>query len=253
MADIYKCMVFACVRLNKTCYDMRILSPKICASAVPGQFVHVRCGDKLLRRPISICDADGDTFRIVFEVRGEGTRWLSERKMGDVLDVLGPLGRGFDVSGERILVAGGGIGVPPLLFAAKRANEAHAVLGFRTASAVILPGDFNECCAAVQITTDDGSIGRPGYADAAVRSKLGAISFDRVLACGPKPMLRAVARVCAEAGVPLQVSLEERMACGVGACLGCACKLEGPEGSWHYGHVCSDGPVFNAEEVVWDD
>jgi dihydroorotate dehydrogenase electron transfer subunit len=186
-------------------------------------------------------------------VRGEGTRWLADRKMGDVLDVLGPLGRGFDVSGDRILVAGGGIGVPPLLFAAKRAKETHAVLGFRTARAVIMPGDFNECCSAVQITTDDGSIGRPGFVDGTVRAKLEAVSFDRVLACGPKPMLKAVARVCSEMGVPLQVSLEERMACGVGACLGCACKTKGADGYEHYRHVCSDGPVFNAEEVVWDD
>ena len=244
MPDVYNCMLLASVRLTETSYDLRVLSRELCQSAAPGQFVHIKCGDKTLRRPISICDADEESLRLIVDIRGEGTQWLASRKMGDVLDILGPVGHGFDVSGERILVAGGGIGVPPLLFAAKRAKEAHAVLGFRSASAVILPGDFNECCASVQLTTDDGSIGRHGYVDAAVREKLASASFDRVLACGPKLMLRAVARVCEEHKVPLQVSLEERMACGVGACLGCACKTKAGGTDTHYRHVCKDGPVF---------
>lgn len=252
LPGVRECMVYASVALTGNCRDIRILSPELCSAASPGQFVHIRCGEKLLRRPISICDADGDILRIVVEVRGEGTRWLAERKMGDKLDILGPLGRGFDVSGERILVVGGGIGVPPLLFAAKRASEAHAILGFRTAKAVIMPGNFRDCCAAVQITTDDGSLGRCGLVTDAVREKLKTVSFDRVLACGPKPMLGALSRVCAEAGVPLQVSLEERMACGVGACLGCACRTKGADGTGRYSRVCVDGPVFDAEEVVFD-
>lgn len=253
MPDVYNCMVLASVRLTETCYDLRVLSREICDTAVPGQFVHIKCGEMLLRRPISICDADGEVLRLIVDARGEGTRWLTTRKMGDMLDILGPIGHGFDVTGERILVAGGGIGVPPLLYAAKRAKEAHAVLGFRNAAAVIMPGDFNECCASVQIATDDGSVGLHGYVDAAVRAKLEMASFDRVLACGPKPMLRAVSRVCAELGIPLQVSLEERMACGVGACLGCACKTKDENGGIHHRHVCKDGPVFNAEEVCFDD
>lgn len=253
MPEVYTCMVLASVKLNETCRDLRIVSRELSQSAVPGQFVHIQCDGKLLRRPISVCDADGEVLRIVVDTRGEGTKWLASRKMGDELNILGPIGRGFDVSGERILVVGGGIGVPPLLYAAKRTKEAHAVLGFRNAGAVILMEDFAQCCASVALTTDDGSIGMHGYVDAAVRTKLGAAAFDRVLACGPKPMLKAVARVCGELGVPLQVSLEERMACGVGACLGCACKTAMPDGGTHYRHVCKDGPVFDAEEVVWDD
>ena len=221
----------------------------------PGQFVHVACGaDQLLRRPISLCTVSGDTFRLVFQIKGAGTRYLAERKAGEQVDVLGPLGRGFDLDrlGPRPVFVGGGIGVPPLLWGMQRVRqrggEPRAVLGFRSRGAVILTEEF-EREGACTITTDDGSFGRPGFVTDALAECLAGASA--VAACGPRVMLRAVAHLAKAAGVPCQVSLEERMGCGIGACLVCACALKGEAGQTRYGHVCKDGPVFDAEEVVW--
>ena len=220
----------------------------------PGQFVHVRCGEcLLLRRPISICNwsADRDLIRMVFEARGEGTSWLAQRKVGEKLDVLGPLGHGFDTQPHgRYLLVGGGIGVPPMLGCALHGGkESVAVLGFRSAQNSMMLEEFSKCCTQVRVATDDGSLGYHGFVDALVRQELEQDKgFDAVLACGPKPMLRSVAKVAQEFGVPCQVSMEERMGCGVGACLVCACQMA----DGHKRHVCKDGPVFDAKEVDWD-
>ena len=217
-----------------------------------GQFIHVKCGhSRLLRRPISICDWGEGLLRMVFEVRGEGTQWLSHRKEGDMLDVLGPLGHGFqDVSGKRLLLAGGGIGVPPLLACAKRAGAGSAaVLGFRDRGHAMLAEEFAAAGAETVVTTDDGSLGRKGYVAQAVEELLAQRSFDGVLACGPKIMLKTVADAAARHNVPCQVSMEERMGCGVGACLVCACQTS----DGRMKHVCKDGPVFMAGEVDWND
>lgn len=221
----------------------------------PGQFVHIKCGDaNLLRRPISICEwtgsKDGDTLTIVFEVRGEGTAWLARRPAGHTVDVLGPLGNGFDAEDGPYLLVGGGIGVPPMLgCAGSSGGTSTAILGFRSKDKAILLDRFEEDCIDVHIATDDGSLGYHGFVDALVRQELEKEHhYQGVLACGPKPMLRSVAKVAAEFGVPCQVSMEERMGCGVGACLVCACDMAGGERK----HVCKDGPVFNAEEVDWN-
>lgn len=222
----------------------------------PGQFVHIRCGhSRLLRRPISVCTCRDDqpegSLGIVFEVRGQGTDWLARREVGDRLDVLGLLGNGFMLDPQgRYLLAGGGIGVPPLYGCAQYANgNAVAVLGFRSGERAILLPQFQEICQDVHLYTDDGSLGAKGYVADGVRAVLDKDkNFTAVLACGPRMMLRGVAEAAAEYGVPCQVSMEERMACGVGACLGCAVQMA--DGSMK--HVCKDGPVFNAEEVDWD-
>ena len=221
----------------------------------PGQFVHIKCGDGLLlRRPISVCfwrgGAAGGTIRIVFEVKGEGTGWLARRPVGHSVDVLGPLGNGFQTTPGPYLLVGGGIGAPPLYACAcYTGGSSTAILGFRSKDRAILLNEFDSECIDVQIATDDGSLGYHGFVDALVRQ---ALEKERrcqgVLACGPKPMLRSVARAAAEFGVPCQVSMEERMACGVGACLGCAISMK--DGTVK--HVCKDGPVFRAEEVDWD-
>ena len=223
-----------------------------------GQFLHVKCGDgQLLRRPISVAitgwDEPEDLVTLIFEVRGEGTKWLSQRKEGDQLDVLGPLGNGFDVSKKgRYLLVGGGIGVPPLIEYGESLKWPRvAVLGFRTGAkafpAVI--SRFEEKCEQTYICTDDGTLGRHGFVDGQVRDILAHNNhFTSILACGPKPMLKSVATAAAEFGVPCQVSMEERMGCGVGACLVCAVPMR--DGTMK--HVCKDGPVFNAEEVDWD-
>lgn len=222
----------------------------------PGQFVHIKCGhSRLLRRPISVATCQSDTpddlLSIVFEVRGEGTAWLADRKVGDELDVLGLLGNGFSMEpGGRYLLAGGGIGVPPLYGCAQYADgNATAVLGFRNAQRAILLDQFKATCKEAKLYTDDGSAGTQGYVADGVRAVLDKDKdFTAVLACGPKIMLRGVAQAAAEYGIPCQVSMEERMACGVGACLGCAI----PMADGTVKHVCKDGPVFNAGEVDWN-
>ena len=222
----------------------------------PGQFVHIRCGEGLLlRRPISVCscmeDEPDDLLSIVFEVRGEGTRWLAGRELGDSLDVLGLAGNGFDLKPEgRYLLVGGGIGIPPMLGCAQyTGGRATAILGGRSRDKIILEDFFREDCAKVLCATDDGSLGHHGFVDALVRRELSEDrGYDGVLACGPKPMLRNVAKVAEEFGIPCQVSMEERMGCGVGACLVCACDMA--DGSRK--HVCKDGPVFDSKEVDWN-
>lgn len=252
-----QCRVVSVNRPNPHAYDMMLEVGEMGRMAVPGQFVHIKCGaGNLLRRPISICDAQWDEsedlMRIVFEVRGEGTAWLSERRPGDRLDVLGPLGHGFEPVGDKVLLVGGGIGVPPMRGCARQLKpevERHAVLGFRDREHALLVEEFRDLCASVTVTTDDGSLGTAGYVDGQVRALLEQEKdFTCVLACGPKVMLKSVARAAEEYGVPCQVSMEERMGCGVGACLVCACDMK--DGSRK--HVCKDGPVFDSREVDWD-
>ena len=222
----------------------------------PGQFVHIRCGEGLLlRRPISVCscmeDEPDDLLSIVFEVRGEGTRWLAGRELGDSLDVLGLAGNGFDLKPEgRYLLVGGGIGIPPMLGCAQyTGGRATAILGGRSRDKIILEDFFREDCAKVLCATDDGSLGHHGFVDALVRRELSEDrGYDGVLACGPKPMLYSIVQAARRHHVPCQVSMEERMGCGVGACLVCACDMA--DGSRK--HVCKDGPVFDSREVDWD-
>ena len=222
----------------------------------PGQFVHINCGhSRLLRRPISVCscqeDQPEDTLSIAFEVRGEGTAWLARRPVGHSVDVLGLLGNGFDIRPEgRYLLVGGGIGVPPMRGCAQyTGGRSTALLGVRSKEKAALLKLFEGDCAKTLAATDDGSLGHHGFVDELVRQELAQDrAYDGVLACGPKPMLRSVAKAAAGFGVPCQVSMEERMGCGVGACLVCACDMA--DGARK--HVCKDGPGFYAEEVDWD-
>ncbi len=236
--------------------DYQVSCPELAAQALPGQFVHIRVPGYTLRRPISICRIDkaAGTIRLVMEVRGEGTAILSQVEEGGALDLLGPLGNGFSLPapGARVIVVGGGIGVPPLLeVAARFGKDATACLGFRGAGNLILGEDFSATGAAVRLATDDGSLGHHGLVTDLLKERLEEAPAQLICACGPGPMLRGVAALAAEYGVPCQVSLEERMACGVGACLGCAVSVRTPDGSTAYRHVCKDGPVFPAEEVFF--
>jgi dihydroorotate dehydrogenase electron transfer subunit len=250
MPEQQLCTIIKAERLGEFSFSLLLDAGPIASDALPGQFVHVKCGEgTLLRRPISICDARQDTLRIVFEVRGRGTEWLSRRQAGEKLDLLGPLGHGFDLSGERLLLVGGGIGTPPLLYAARTApGEVHAFLGFRNSSRVTLLDDFQQAAHSVTVATEDGSRGLHGLITRYVEDALKQERYCALLACGPRPMLRGLAALAAEHGIPCQVSLEERMGCGVGACLVCACKMS----DGRYRHVCSHGPVFDAAEVDWD-
>jgi len=224
----------------------------------PGQFVHLKVTDgsaPLLRRPISISEIDRDNnhFTMIYRVEGAGTQLLSYKKVDDVVDVLGPLGNGFPLdaskSGDTVLLVGGGIGVPPLLELSKqlvkRGVIVQHVLGFQTKEAVFLENEFSSLGTTI-IATDDGSYGYQGFVTNAIRD--GDISFSTLYTCGPTPMLKAIEREYEK--IPLFLSLEERMGCGVGACFACVCHtVDDPTGT-SYKKVCSDGPVFKAGEVV---
>ncbi len=242
--------------IAKGIFDYTLHCPEVADLAEAGQFVHIRAKGFTLRRPISICEIDrkNGTLRLVFEVRGEGTEEISKLNVGELMDLLAPLGKGFTLLShdKKAVVIGGGIGVPPMLETASHyGKNTTAIIGFRSADAVILSEDFNKTCGEVHITTDDGTKGAKGFVTDVLAEQLKGEKPDIVYACGPTPMLKAVAKLCEQNGVRCQVSLEERMGCGVGACLVCACKVARENGET-YKHVCKDGPVFEGSEVIFE-
>lgn len=246
------CRIIRNERMAEGIFDMRLESEKIAPLAGAGQFVHIVCPGFTLRRPISVCSAGEGELRLIYEVRGRGTAALSKLLPGDTADILGPLGRGYPKLSGHILAVGGGIGAPPMLGLAKGAEKASAVLGFRSAGKAILIPEFEKICARVEVATDDGSLGYKGTVLPAVERVLGEENISAVCACGPTIMLKNLAALLEKREVPLYVSLEQRMGCGVGACLVCSVKIKTADG-WKYERVCRDGPVFNAREVCWDE
>ena len=252
MPFVKQCEILSSERLNADAFSLWLECGELARSARAGQFVDLKCGDGLLlRRPISICRVEDTRMNLVFEVRGEGTAWLAARGAGERLDVLGPLGSGFTFPKGKVLVVGGGIGAPPMLYAAMCApGGAVACLGFRSADRAMLLEQFSSVCEQVCLSSDDGTLGAHGFvADIVDAALTEHPEIEAVLACGPKIMLKTTFDVCKKHDVPCQVSMEERMGCGIGACLVCACKDVRGE----YRHVCKDGPVFDAEEVCWDE
>lgn len=254
----YKCSEYKLIEkkaIASGIFSFTILCPEVAELSECGQFVHILVKGCTLRRPISICDVDKKkgTIRIVFEIRGSGTDKLAEMNVGDDIDMIAPLGKGFTVKelseGKRVIVVGGGIGVPPMLQTAKAHKKATAVLGFRDYSRVILTEDFKKNGIDTIVCTDDGSVGNKGTIAEPLRAELSKGDVSAVFACGPKPMLSAVMTAAKEYGVFCEVSLEERMGCGVGACVGCVCRIN-RNGEEKLLRVCKDGPVFNAEEVI---
>ena len=247
-------------RLNDDTFLIRIESDYISKNAKAGQFVNIKCCvglDAFLRRPISICSVDRTrkTFDIVYQVRGKGTRMLCGFEAGDDVDVMGPLGRGFTLSQEKnnIVVVGGGIGTFPLLQLLKDhpAQKKTAILGFRTKELIVLEDEFKKHCDELIIATDDGSYGEKGFVTSILANKLQNEPLDMVYFCGPTIMMKLGVQLMKESNIPCEVSMEQRMGCGIGACLVCACKTHKGD-DWEYSHVCKDGPVFNGYEVVFD-
>ena len=213
----------------------------------PGQFVNIEIEGMYLRRPISICDWDEQSITIIYKVVGRGTKAMSQMEIGAQLDLLTGLGNGFDadIECEKPLLVGGGVGVPPLYRLAKellkRGRKVSVVLGFNTASEVFYAEEFAALGADVFVSTVDGSQGVKGFVTDAIKEK--AIDFDFFYSCGPLPMLKALCGCCEVSG---ELSFEERMGCGFGACMGCSCKtLTGNK------RICKDGPVMKREEIIW--
>ena len=256
--DKYNCKVVSQNILVEGIYSLWVEAAELVKAAHSGQFVSVYTADpsRLLPRPISICDLDKEKglLRLVYRVAGEGTRQLSCLEEGDTVDILGPLGNGYELKSETPLLLGGGIGIPPMLRLAKELRESgvskenlKVVLGYRDEA--FLLEDFQEI-ATVYITSDTGSIGIKGNVLDGVREH--GISTDMIFTCGPTPMLRAIKTYAEENGIKAQLSLEERMACGVGACLACVCESKDIDdhSKVHNKRICKDGPVFYSEEVV---
>lgn len=238
-------------------YLLVLKSLDIALRASPGQFVHLRCTkglDPLLRRPISICltDPQKGLVYLWYQVVGKGTKLLSNLKPGDTVDLMGPLGRGFTpVEGQKIALIGGGMGIAPLILLGHTLaehNQAAAFFGARSAEH-LPPRDLFPPMEGF-LATEDGSAGYQGFVTELLEEWITLEKPDLLYACGPQGMLKQVAAMAKKTGIPLQVSLETVMACGVGACLGCTCESARQGDSWL--KVCQDGPVFWAQEVKWE-
>ena len=230
-----------------------VLRVSFAEEVLPGQFVSLysRDASRLLPRPISICESSSEegTIRLVYRIAGAGTSEFSKLIAGEKIEVLGPLGNGFPVkeyAESRVLLVGGGIGIPPLLSCARKLTNKTFAVGYR--SETYLLADL-ESEADVHVATEGGSLGTPGNVIDAIKAD--DVKADVIFSCGPKPMLRALKAYAAEIGIPCYVSMEERMACGIGACLACVCRTTGIDGHSHVHNtrICKDGPVFLAEEV----
>ncbi|MGE5632886.1 MAG: dihydroorotate dehydrogenase electron transfer subunit [Caulobacteraceae bacterium] len=249
-----ECKVIANKELCRNIYELIIENKGISETAKPGQFLHIKTNsglDPLLRRPISISRVDREKghLSLIYQLIGRGTRELSELLPGSQLDVMGPLGNGFPIlSGKRCAVVGGGMGVAPLLELLNNLSDCDAYIGFKCSTFKV--DDYRKASSNLYIATEDGSTGSKGF----VTDLLTDIGrYDVVYTCGPRPMMKKVKELCEKASVECFVSVEERMGCGIGACLVCACKTKERDGSWHYKKACTDGPVFRAEEVAFDD
>ncbi len=230
--------------LTRDVYRM-VLEGDTSAITAPGQFVNIQLTGKFLRRPISVCDYNEETLTIIYKVVGKGTAQMSAMAAGETLDILTGLGNGYDLSlsGEKPVLLGGGVGVPPMYNLAKKltsqGKEVSVILGFNTQSEIFYEEEFKALGCNVTVTTVDGSYGKKGFVTDALPE-----NYTYFYTCGPEPMLKAVYRSTNTSG---QMSFEERMGCGFGACMGCSCKtLTG------YKRICKDGPVMKKEEILWE-
>jgi dihydroorotate dehydrogenase electron transfer subunit len=261
MPKVLKEKIQAIEKIARSIYKMTIKSEYISKNSKPGQFLNIKCSegiDALLRRPISICNIDkkSNTVDVIFQIKGIGTEYLSLKESGSEIDLIGPLGNSFDFSGkyQRVAVVGGGIGIFPLLNLLKYSQAAQkiAYLGFRDKDSSVLTQEFEKASDRLYLSTDDGTVGYKGLITDLLEKDLKEEDYDIIYTCGPTPMIKKVVDIANRYNIKCQVSLEQRMACGIGACLVCACKTKYGD-DWKYSHVCKDGPVFWGSEVIFDD
>jgi dihydroorotate dehydrogenase electron transfer subunit len=253
--------------IAKGIFKFSVFSDYVSKNAKPGQFVNIKCNDDsyvpLLRRPISIMNVDREkgTFDFVIQVKGIGTENISKMNARDKIDIMACLGNSFEISEsyKNIAVVGGGIGIFPLLFLINDFNELNknikidTFLGFRNKDLVVLENEFKSASGNLFIATDDGSYGHKGLVTELLIKEIGESDYDIIYTCGPLPMIRKVALIAANNNIKCQVSLEQRMGCGIGACLVCVCNIKSNDKAHEYKHVCKDGPVFWADKIVFED
>lgn len=253
-------------------FTLTLRSKKIAATALPGQFVQVLCGsswDPLLPRPFSFLTVGSGKLSLLYHVVGKGTALMAALKKGTKVPVLGPLGNGFSrlpamtPRPSSFLLVGGGVGIPPLLHLAqallrsdgKLKNNIHVFLGARNKALLLCESDFKKLGVTLHAATDDGSKGKKGFVTSVLTAHLKSAGHEasRIFSCGPTSMLKAVSLIAAEFGVPNEASVEVPMACGFGACLGCAIKVKGATpGSHRFAVACTEGPVFEGTKILWD-
>lgn len=247
------CRVIENKELCHNIFELIVECHEIAQKAKPGQFLHIKASEALeplLRRPISISRIyrDKSCISLIYQVIGKGTKFIAAMKPGDTIDVMGPLGNGFPIfPGKKCAVAGGGMGIAPLLELANNLETCDAYLGFRSETFKL--EEYKSACRELHVATEDGSTGSRGYVTELMKD---LDKYDIVYSCGPKPMMKKVKELCVKSNISCYISIEERMGCGIGACLVCACKVR-DGGSWHYKKACTDGPVFEAGEVDFDD
>jgi len=242
-------------------FRLKLYNGKIASACKPGQFVHIQCGEGrnfILRRPFSIHRKNGGgAFEILFQVVGEGTNALSKIKPRDELGLVGPIGNGFVIGGEarNILLISGGLGIAPLIFLIDELMSEQrricVLMGAASKEKLLYAIDLKRLVRKLHMATDDGSQGHQGPIVDLLPETIEEFDPERVYACGPEGMLKRIAEITGEHSIPTQVCLERRMACGIGACLSCVCKTRQEEKEV-LKRVCIDGPVFRAEDVVWE-
>ena len=232
--------------LTENVFQM-VLKGDTTAITAPGQFVNIQLEGLYLRRPISVCDLDGDKLTIVYKAVGKGTEQMSRMQAGEKVDILTGLGNGYDLSlsGDKPVLLGGGVGVPPMYLLAKellkQGKIVSVILGFNTKTEIFYEQEFKDLGCDVTVTTVDGSYGTKGF----VTTALETMDYTYFYTCGPEPMLKAVYKTSNTSG---QMSFEKRMGCGFGACMGCSCKT-----LTSYKRICKEGPVMKKEEILWED
>ncbi len=241
---------------------LRFASPAMAAAAVPGQFAMIRVQDQappLLRRPLSLHDSDDGTLDLFFRIAGRGTALLAAKTTGQTLDVIGPLGKGYRLEGswkdKEAWLVGGGRGIAPLFFLGRSLLQKGARVkifyGGKSLAEIPLREKFERTGMSAACSTDDGSFGFPGFVTALLEKELEKAKPSGLFVCGPDPMMEKTARIASGRGIPAQLSLEAMMGCGFGACWGCVHRIRrGDGGGWR--KICEDGPVFAAEEIIWD-
>lgn len=259
MSNLEKAQVISNNQVSTNLFEMELKAPQTVPLCNPGQFIHIRVSsqhDPLLRRPLSLYDVDSqtDTITLLYKVVGKGTDILARTAVGEYLDIMGPLGRAFDYpqAGQTAVLVGGGVGIAPLLFLARKLSEqgygTKVLYGTQSSQDLVALDRFRQLGAEVWTATLDGKTGYRGLVTDLLKEQLSSgQGIDYLYTCGPEPMMAQVAVYAREHGLKGQVSLEENMACGVGACLGCARKLKSSDGS--YAKVCKDGPVFDLHEI----